>query len=308
MALGRRRRAVAAATSRGYALHSRRDSSRPGKEASACALYGFCEQRRAARDARERCPRAGAASSSSSANRSAGVLARVGRDPARRGLVVLSDGSDNSGLVQPRADGGDPQAATCPVHTVGLGPRRDQRRHRAPGRRHYAPSTALPKSRVSAQVTIRHPGRRSRYRPAHGEGRRRRCWPPKDVALAPRRERAGRMAWTFSAGDPGLRDLSFTRRRACRARTITGNNTLQPRDGRAARSSQARALRGRRAALGIQVHPPRAPPGRPERATGRPCCAPPPTSTTAKASTRPTDLKRGLPRDRRGRALPPTTG
>ena len=148
----------------------------------------------------------------------AGVLRESAAIPLG-GVIVLSDGSDNSGSFS-RELMSEIRKRNVPIHTVGVGPTE------IPNDIELAdvvsPNTALPKSRVSAQVTIRHPGNAQTVRLTVKDGDE--VLAAKDVSL--RRGEDVQIEWIdYSAGEPGLRDLSFTVD-PLPGETITGNNTL----------------------------------------------------------------------------------
>lgn len=134
-------------------------------------------------------------------------------------LLVVSDGSDNTGRF-----GRDLMAEirkyNVPVHTIGTG------RERIAGDIELAEVTvaarSLPRSRISAQVTLRHDG---------GANRPTRVTVRDGASVLASREvtlQAGepvRREWIdFGAGEAGVRDLTFTAEPA-QGEEITGNNT-----------------------------------------------------------------------------------
>ncbi len=148
----------------------------------------------------------------------AGVLRESAAIPLG-GVIVLSDGSDNSGSFS-RELMSEIRKRNVPIHTVGLGPTEIPNDLELADV--VAPNTALPKSRVSAQATIRHPGNAETVRLTVKDGDQ--VLAAKDVSL--RRGEDVQVEWIdFSAGEPGLRDLSFTVDPLA-DETITGNNTL----------------------------------------------------------------------------------
>ncbi|MEZ5392979.1 MAG: vWA domain-containing protein [Bryobacterales bacterium] len=148
----------------------------------------------------------------------AGVLRESAASPLGA-VIVLSDGSDNSGSFS-RELMSEIRKRNVPIHTVGLGATEiDGDLELADV---VAPATALPKSRVSAQMTIRHPGVAQPGRISVKDGDT--VLASKEVALR-RGENVQVEMVDFSAGEPGLRDLSFTVD-PLPGEEITGNNTL----------------------------------------------------------------------------------
>ena len=148
----------------------------------------------------------------------AGVLRESAAIPLGA-VIVVSDGSDNSGAFS-RELMAEIRKRNVPIHTVGVGATEiagDVELAEV-----VAPTTALPKSRVSAQMTIRHPGTAQKVRLTAKDGDK--ILASKDVELR-RGERVQVEMVDFSAGEPGLRDLSFTVE-PLPGETITGNNTL----------------------------------------------------------------------------------
>ena len=120
-------------------------------------------------------------------------------------VLLVSDGSDNSGRF-----GRDLMAEirkyNVPVHTIGVG------RERIPGDVELAEVTvaarALPRSRVSAQLTLRHDGQRNRVtRVTVRDGSS--VLSSQPVTL--RADEPVRREWIdFGAGESGVRDLVFS--------------------------------------------------------------------------------------------------
>lgn len=119
-------------------------------------------------------------------------------------LLVASDGTDNSGRLG-RGLLAEIRKYNVPVHTIGVG------RERIPGDLELADVTvaakSLPRSRVSAQLTIRHAGeagRTTRITVRDGTG---------VLASQPLTLRAGQPVlreWIdFGAGESGVRNLTF---------------------------------------------------------------------------------------------------
>ena len=120
-------------------------------------------------------------------------------------LLVVSDGADNSGRFG-REMAAEIRKHGVPVHTIGVG------RERIAGDIELSgvavASEALPRSRVSAQLTLRHDGQSERAtRITVRDG-------ASVLASRPVTLRAGQpvhRAWIdFGAGESGLRDLRFT--------------------------------------------------------------------------------------------------
>ena len=120
-------------------------------------------------------------------------------------LLVVSDGADNSGRFG-REMAAEIRKYNVPVHTVGVG------RERIEGDVELSDvavaSEALPRSRVSAQLTLRHDGqaeRTTRITVRDGSS---------VLASQPVTLRSGepvRREWIdFGAGEAGVRDLTFT--------------------------------------------------------------------------------------------------
>jgi uncharacterized membrane protein len=134
-------------------------------------------------------------------------------------VIVVSDGSDNSGSFS-RELMAEIRKRNVPIHTVGVGPTKIDNDIELSDV--VAPGTALPKSRVSAQVTLRHPGNGETVRLTVKDGAK--VLAAKDVTL--RRGENVQVEWIdYSAGEPGLRDLSFSVD-PLPGEKITGNNTL----------------------------------------------------------------------------------
>lgn len=120
-------------------------------------------------------------------------------------LLVISDGADNSGRFG-REMAAEIRKYNVPVHTVGVG------RERIDGDIELSDvavaSEALPRSRVSAQLTLRHDGQAERTtRITVRDG-------ASVLASQPVTLKAGepvRREWIdFGAGEAGVRDLTFT--------------------------------------------------------------------------------------------------
>ncbi len=154
-------------------------------------------------------------------------------------VVVLSDGSDNSGMFN-RELMAEIRRARAPIHTVGVG------REKIPNDLELSSvqvaSKALPKSQVSAQATIRHGGLTGKTRLTVRDGSQ--ILASKDVELKP--NEPSQVEWIdFPAGDPGLRDLRFAID-PLPGEEITGNN------------AQRRVLdvpRGQRSVLYVEGEP-----------------------------------------------------
>ncbi len=120
-------------------------------------------------------------------------------------VLVLSDGADNTGRFD-RKLMAEIRRHKVPVHTVGIG------RETIPNDIELADiavaAKALPNSRISARLTIRHDGRSERTtRISVKDGPS--VLATKEVALRPGESIQGE--WIdFSAGDPGIRNLSFS--------------------------------------------------------------------------------------------------
>ncbi len=120
-------------------------------------------------------------------------------------LLVVSDGADNTGRFG-RELAAEIRKYNVPVHTVGVG------RERIDGDIELAEvsvaSKSLPRSRVSAQLTLRHDGqdeRSTRITVRNGSS----VLASKPVTL--RRGEPVRREWIdFGAGEPGVRDLTFS--------------------------------------------------------------------------------------------------
>ena len=134
-------------------------------------------------------------------------------------VLVVSDGADNTGRFD-RKLMAEIRRRKVPVHTVGVG------REEIPNDIELADvvvaAKALPNSRVSAQLTIRHDGsgeRTTRISVKDGPA----VLATKEVALRPNEPIQGE--WIdFSAGDPGIRNLSFSLEPAP-DEEVTGNNS-----------------------------------------------------------------------------------
>ncbi len=148
----------------------------------------------------------------------AGVLRESAATPLGA-LVVVSDGSDNSGSFS-RELMAEIRQRKVPIHTVGVG--RTEITGDTQLSNVLVASRALPKSRVSAQLTIQHPGEQKQTRLTVRDGDS--IIASKDVSL--RRGETVQSEWVdFSAGDPGIRDLRFTLE-PLPGEEITGNNSL----------------------------------------------------------------------------------
>ena len=133
-------------------------------------------------------------------------------------VIVISDGSDNSGSFN-RALMAEIRQAKVPVHTVGVGREEIPKDLELSGVQ--VATRALPKSQVSAQATIRHGGLTGKTRLTVRDGSQ--ILASKDVELKPN-ERS-QVEWIdFPAGDPGLRDLRFALD-PLDGEEITGNNS-----------------------------------------------------------------------------------
>ncbi len=134
-------------------------------------------------------------------------------------VLVVSDGADNTGRFD-RKLMAEIRRHKVPVHTVGVG------RERIPNDIELADiavsAKALPNSRVSAQLTIRHDGRAERTtRISVKDGPS--VLATKSITLRPGEPIQGE--WIdFSAGDPGIRNLSFALEPAPNEE-VTGNNS-----------------------------------------------------------------------------------
>lgn len=151
-------------------------------------------------------------------------LANVLRESAAAPLgavLLVSDGVDNTGRFD-RKLMAEIRKHRVPVHTVGVG------REQIPGDIELtdvaAAAKALPNSRVSAQLTIRHDGRRARsVRVSVRDGPA--VLAAQEIALRP--GEPIQSEWIdFSAGDPGIRNLSFSLEPAP-DEEVTGNNSLR---------------------------------------------------------------------------------
>ena len=155
-----------------------------------------------------------------SATRVGEAVASVLRESAATPLgavVVVSDGSDNSGAFS-RDLMAEIRKRNVPVHTVGVG------RETMPNDLELAevavPTDALPKARVTAQATIRHPGEGGKTRLTVRDGDK--IIGSQEVDLA-RGETVQSVRVDFPAGDPGIRDLRFSLD-ALAGEEILGNN------------------------------------------------------------------------------------
>ncbi|MBI1353946.1 MAG: hypothetical protein GC160_06335 [Acidobacteria bacterium] len=154
-------------------------------------------------------------------------------------VIVVSDGSDNSGTFN-RELMAEIRKRNVPVHTVGVG------REKIPNDLELADVVvapkALPKSQVSAQATIRHDGSTGKTRLTVRDGSK--ILASKDIELRP--NEPSQVEWIdFPAGDPGLRDLRFAID-PLPGEEITGNN------------AQARVMdvpRGSRSVLYVEGEP-----------------------------------------------------
>ncbi|MDE0105881.1 MAG: hypothetical protein OXN89_26170 [Bryobacterales bacterium] len=133
-------------------------------------------------------------------------------------LLVVSDGSDNSGRFT-RQLATEIRQHNVPVHTVGVG------RVRIDGDIELSdisvPSRSLPRSRVSAQMTVRHSLQdetSTRITVRDGSG----VVAVQPVTLNPG-EPVTRVWLDFGAGEPGVRDLTFAVEPAV-GEEIEGNN------------------------------------------------------------------------------------
>lgn len=132
-------------------------------------------------------------------------------------LIVVSDGSDNSGVFN-RELMAEIRQAKVPVHTVGVG--REEIPKDLELSAVQVASKALPKSQVSAQATIRHGGLTGKTRLTVRDGSE--ILASKDIDLRPNEQ--SQVEWIdFPAGDPGLRDLRFALD-PLDGEEITGNN------------------------------------------------------------------------------------
>ncbi|MCB9385742.1 MAG: hypothetical protein H6509_14090 [Bryobacterales bacterium] len=209
---GRRRRTVAPATGRRGPTGRRRRSL---EKRFRVRLYTFSSEADRLQSLEELPP---PGPSSRIGESVAGVLRESAAIPLGA-VIVLSDGSDNSGSFS-RELMSEIRKRNVPIHTVGLGATQiDGDLELADV---VAPVTALPKSRVSAQMTIRHPGVAQTVRISVKDGDN--VLASKEVALR-RGENVQVEMVDFSAGEPGLRDLSFTVD-PLPGEEITGNNTL----------------------------------------------------------------------------------
>ena len=133
-------------------------------------------------------------------------------------LLVVSDGADNSGQFG-RDLVAEIRGHNVPVHTIGVG------RERIDGDIELSELTvaakALPSSRVSAQVTVRHDGRAEREtRVTVRDGSS--VLASRPVVLRP--GEPVRREWIdFGAGEAGVRDLTFAVE-AVAGEEIEGNN------------------------------------------------------------------------------------
>jgi len=154
-------------------------------------------------------------------------------------LVVVSDGSDNSGLFS-RELMADIRRRNVPVHTIGVG--REEIPNDLELEAVSLPRQALPKSRVTAQATIRHPGdgRPTRLTVRDGD----KVIASKDVAPE-RGENVETVRVDFPAGEAGIRDLRFSLD-PLDGEEITGNNAL---------SRVLDVPRGRRRVLYVEGEP-----------------------------------------------------
>ena len=155
-------------------------------------------------------------------------------------VIVLSDGSDNSGSFDRRLMA-DIRQSRVPVHTVGIG------RVEIPEDVELSdvtvPSRSLPKSMVNAQITIRHAGtRQQETRLSVRDGSR--VLASKNITL--RRGETVQTEWAdFDAGDPGIRNLTFSLD-PVQGEQILGNNTV---------SRVMDVPRGRRSVLYVEGEP-----------------------------------------------------
>ena len=136
-------------------------------------------------------------------------------------VLVVSDGSDNTGRFD-RELMAEIRQRNVPVHTVGVG--REEIPNDIELTDVAVSAKALPNSRVSAQVTIRHDGqsqRATRISVKDGPA----VLATKDITLRPGEPIQGE--WVdFSAGDPGIRNLSFTLD-PVPDEEVVGNNSLR---------------------------------------------------------------------------------
>lgn len=148
----------------------------------------------------------------------AGVLRESAATPLGA-VVVVSDGSDNSGAFN-RELMAEIRKRNVPVHTVGVG------RESIPNDLELSevaiPPSALPKARVTAQATIRHPGEGGKTRVTVRDGDK--VIGSQDVALTVG-ETVQSVRVDFPAGDPGIRDLRFSLE-PLPGEELVGNNQL----------------------------------------------------------------------------------
>ncbi len=146
----------------------------------------------------------------------AGVLRESAATPLGA-IVVVSDGSDNSGAFS-RELMAEIRKRNVPVHTIGVG------REEIPNDLELAevvtPTAALPKSRVTAQIAIRHPGAGGTTRLTVRDGEK--IIASEEVRLE-RGETLQSVRVDFPAGEAGIRDLRFSLD-ALDGEEILGNN------------------------------------------------------------------------------------
>lgn len=135
-------------------------------------------------------------------------------------VLVLSDGSDNTGSFD-RALMADIRKRNVPVHTVGIGaealPADFELRDAT------IPAKALPNTRVAAQITVSHSGASdTETRISVRDGSE--VLASKKITLK-RGEPIHLAEIDFNAGDPGIRNLTFSVDKGPEE-TVTGNNAL----------------------------------------------------------------------------------
>ena len=165
-------------------------------------------------------------------------------------VVLLSDGADNAGGIGLDAIS-EIRRRRIPVHTVGFGrekPARDVEMADA-----VLPARALAGARLSAQVTFRqygYAGQKARLSVRDGD----KVLAGRDVKLKADGT-AQTEAVAFDAGAAGPRNLRLSARSPGRRREPRQQRRRPPAQRRV--RAAPHSVRGGRAALGIQVHPPR---------------------------------------------------
>jgi hypothetical protein len=174
---------------------------------------------------------------------------RQARTSAVGAVVIVSDGGENAGTLD-QEQLAEIASLGVPVHTIGVG------RERVPEdlelQEVLAPERTLPGTTLSARVTIRHDGAGvARLKVYDGD----KFLASRDIAL-PEDGTVTTAFVDFGLQEPGVPRPQFLPRRQGRRGRAAQQHALHGRRGAA--SPVADPVCGRRAALGIQVHAPRA--------------------------------------------------